>query len=336
MAISSGVGPHSAWLSINGGMFPIEHGTVEQTSTRKSATFSADIPLNWPGALGALASLGANTATIIVNGSPLIVGEIDSAEFDLITSTMIRVSGRDQGAKLHENKTAEKWTNKLGSDIATDLAGRVGLGVQADSSMLKAGKLVNIDFAKLTDGISYAAAIQKVAELDGARWWVKNGILNYQSQQNPAGTYPISYSAGPPIVSDALSLRIKKNIQAGKQLNVTVKSWHPKKKQVFTGQAQGGGANGGSLNYVYHIPSLDQDHVNQYAKAKAKAHSRHGTTIDAEVCGDPSIDVAMALVLSGTGYFDGQYLIDAVSHKFGMGGYTMTITAKLPGSDSGS
>jgi hypothetical protein len=340
MAISSGVGVHAAWLSVGGSTFPIEHGTVEQNGSNQSSTFTADLPMNTEGALEALASLGGNTASIIVESqgqtATLVTGEIDSVEVDFIDTT-IKVSGRDQSAQLHDNKTSEKWVNLPGSNIVQQLAGRVGLNVQADASSLMAGKYVNIDFARVTDGISYAGAIHKLAEFDSARWWVKNGTLYYQSQDNPSGVYTLNYSYGPPIISDCLQLKLTRNVQASKDINVTVKSWHPRQKQVFTGQSNASGL-GGALNYVFHIPNLTQDHAQQHAQAKANEISRNALTLEAEVVGDTSIDIAMDLELSGTGFFDGIFQMDKIHHAFGIDGYTMNITAKTknpPGGEGG-
>src|SRR6266478_3224321 len=120
MALTSGAGPHKAWLTVNGSTFPIEHGSVEQHKTRKTSTFSVAIPLSYPGAEAALASLGDNEATITVltRGvtATLFTGECDTTDFDYV-GRIIRVTGRDRSAKLHENKTSEKWLNKKGSEI---------------------------------------------------------------------------------------------------------------------------------------------------------------------------------------------------------------------------
>jgi phage protein D len=335
MAISSGSGPHRAWLTVGGGQFPIQHGTVDQHATRKSSTFSATIPMSYPGAYQTFSNLGENTTAILVTTrgatNTLITGEIDSVDIDYVR-TLISVTGRDQSAKLHAKKSAEKWTNKKGSEIVQELAGRVGLGVQVDASLLMAGKKLTQEFVKLSDGISFAAVIHKLAELDGARWWVKNGTLHYQLSSNPSGSFTLNYVApqpGQPMRADFLDLRIRRNIQAGKNVKVTVKSWHPRKKQVYEGQAEVGG-NGGSSEYVYHIPNLTQEHAQRHAKSRADDHARHALTLTATCVGDPSIDVAMALQLSGTNAFDRQYQMDCVHHDFGMRGHTMTITAKLP------
>jgi hypothetical protein len=335
MAVSGVAGPHTATLIVNGSQFLIEHGSVDQNSTRQSSTFSVSIPMNSQGALQTLAKLGANTASVIVSTrgqqNTLITGEIDVVVIDLI-GTSIQVIGRCVSSKLHNVKSSEKWVNKKGHEIVQDLAGRVGLQVTADESMLQAGKQVQIDYAKMTDGISYASVIHKLAELDGARWWVDHqGQLHYQSKTNPSGTYTINYSYGPPIVSDAIRLSIRHNVQAGKKIQVQVRSWNPKKKEVLSADSNVSG-EGGPLSYKYHIPNLLKDHVTQHAKSKANEQARHAWQINASLAGDPSIDVAMGLQLTGTNYFDQIYEIDSIHHEFGMSGHTMEIDAKTAGS----
>src|SRR5437879_2692780 len=103
MAITSGAGPHSATLTVNGATLPIEHGSVSQNAKRKSSTFSAAIPMSYPGASAALAGLGDNEAVVSVStrgmSATLFTGEVDATDFDYIGRT-IRVTGRDKSAKL--------------------------------------------------------------------------------------------------------------------------------------------------------------------------------------------------------------------------------------------
>jgi hypothetical protein len=329
MAITLGAGAHFAWLETNGGTFPIEHGTADQHAQRKTSEFSVELPLNYPGAYDALQS--ATTGSVIVSSlagsGTLVSGNLKEIDFDLI-GTKIRVTGHDEGSALHDVKSSENFTNQTGSQIVSTIAGRLGLGVVTNvSDSLMAGKMLKQDYARITDGVSYAGLIHKLAELDGARWWVNQGTLYYVASNTPEGSYSINYNPGPPIQSDCLQLRIIRNVPADQTINVTVKSWHPLQKQVFTGTGTAGSGNG-TLNYIYHAPNLLQDHVQQYAQAKANEHARHAITIEAEVVGDPAINVAMGLNVNGTGGFDGQYEIDEIRHTFGMEGYTMIIVAK--------
>jgi phage protein D len=331
VAISSGVRQHTASLSVGGQTFLVTKGSVEQTATRQSASFSVELPLTQV-ALSTFANLGQNQASINVSdgslSAELISGEIDNVGFDLV-NRIIGVQGRDTSAKLHEQKSAEKWPNRKPSDIVQDLAQRVGLQAQIDASILKAGRLVSNDWAKLTDGVSFAAVIHKMAEFEGARWFVKGSTLYFQSKDNPGGTYTLNYrqsSGGGYITADFLRLTVGYNVQAGKTANVTVKSWHSSKKKLLEHKATIQGSTG-QTSYTYHIPGLTQDHVEQYAKKKALEHTRHEYTIRAECVGDPSIDVAMSLQLTGTQYFDQQYAIDEIHHRFGMDGHSMEIHA---------
>jgi hypothetical protein len=165
--------------------------------------------------------------------------------------------------------------------------------------------------------------------LDGARWWVDaNGNFNYVPIGSPQGTYSIFIDeSSEPLLSDCLDLRIKRNVQAGKSIQTTVKSWHPKKKQVFQYQSTVGG-NGGPVPYNYHLPNLLLDHVTKYAKSLATEKARHELTVTATVVGDPTVSAGMGLQLSGTNYFDQTYDIDTVHHNFGMSGHRTHIVAR--------
>lgn len=333
MAITSGAGPHFAWLNVDGGSFPIEHGSVEQQATRKASTFSAALPLSYPGAEAALANLGDNTATITVSTrgitAVLVTGEIDTTSFDYIGRT-IRVHGRDKSAKLHENMTSEKWLNKKGSEIVTDLAGRAGLSVNAEASKLMAGKLFEKDYVRLSDNVTFAQVIHKIAEFDGARWWVDaTGVMHYVISGSPSGIYSLNYV--PPtngyISADFLRLNITRNIQAGKSIQVKVSSWHPKDKKVYQKESTVSG-KGGPLKYSYDLPTLKQDHVDQHSKSRANEVARNEITLHASVAGDPSCNVGMGLLLSGTGFWDQIYEMDCVHHEIGMSGHRTNITAR--------
>lgn len=331
MAISSGVGPHYAWIDVNGQSFPVTRGSVTQEATKRSSTFDCEIPMQYPGAYGTFATLSDNSASIVVStrgitGS-LVTGEIDEPHFGYKTQ-LIQIRGRCQSAKLHGSKSSEKWANRKGSDIVQELASRAGLTVSADASALLAGKQVQIDWVKLSDNISLASVIHKLAEFDGARWWVRNGVLYYKSKDDATGVYSVTYkppTEESPMMGDFLGLGITYNVQAGKGANVTVKSWHPKKKQVFTGQATVGQ---GGVQYQFHIPNLLQDHAQQWAQSKAEEISRHGVTIEADLVGDPTIDVGMGFQVNGTTYFDMTYPMDSIHHSFGERGHTMTVTAR--------
>ena len=332
MAITSGVGPHAAWLSLDGGTFAITKGSISQQAKRKTSKFGVSIPMKIPGAADALSWIGDNSASISVKArgetSTIFSGEIKEVTFDYI-GRMIHVTGQDKSGQLHQNKTSEKWLNKLPSEIVQDLVGRLGLSANITPSKLPAGKKLEQDFVKLSDNVSYAQIIQKLAEFDGAKWFVDGkGVFNYVPFGSAQGS---SYSIyvnqdNDPISSDCLSLKVTRNVEAGKTVEVTVKSWHPRQKQVFQKTSTIAGTGGPHI-YNFNVPGHLQDHVNQHADSQAKERARHELKVHATVVGDTSISAGMDLKLSGT-QFDQSFEIDSVHHEFGMGGYRTSMTAR--------
>lgn len=343
MAISSGVAPHKAFLNAAGGQWPLEHGTVTQDKTRGTSVFAVYLPMSLPGAYDAFAGLSSEDATVTVmaHGSTenLLVGRITKVRLDMISRT-IGVEGCDNSRALHHNKTSEKWQNQNGPAVVGQLVGRVGMPFQSDGgSGLMVGKKLQQDYVKLADNVSYAYVIHKIAEMDGSMWWVdRNGIFNYKLIGSTAsGGYSIRYQAptsSTPMRSDAMLLQIDYDVQAGKTITHTTLSWHPKMKQMNKGQHTVPGRLG-SLSPVHHIPTLEQDHADQYSKAKATEMARHELTVTATVVGDPSIDIGEGLSLSGTGPFDQSYEIDRIIHTFGYSGYTMDILARAKAQGQG-
>lgn len=154
-----------------------------------------------------------------------------------------------------------------------------------------------------------------------------NGQFNYLPIGSTQGTYSISINQdSQPISADCIYLAIHRNVQAGKSIQTTIKAWHPKLKKVFQYQSNVEG-NGGPLQYNYHIPTLEQEHVEKHAKSRANERARHEFTVRATVVGDPSISAGMGLQLRGTD-FDQLFEIDSVHHEFGMSGHRTSITAR--------
>lgn len=193
-----------------------------------------------------------------------------------------------------------------------------------------AGKKLEQDFVKLSDNVSLSYIIQKMAELDGARWWVDAyGTFNYVPMGTTQGVYSITINQDQrPISADCLALKIARNVQAGKSIKVTVKSWHPKKKQALKYESTVGGT-GGPIEYNYHFPTLETDTLKKRAQSQATEKARHELTVHTTVVGDPTVSAGMGLMLNGTD-FDQVFEIDAVQHQIGMGGHTTSITARSP------
>lgn len=334
MAISTGVNPHRAWLRVNGTDFPIINGTCTEEGTRQSSTFQATIPINYPGAKEALANIGDNSGGVIVesNGrppTPLIMGEIDTTNFHFGQNGTIVVTGRDNSTKLHNRIHHGQFTDHTTVGIVSELASMAGLGFTATGGAgVIAGVEVSEEFVLMVDGQTFASIITKMAELDNARWFVDNdNVLHYEIEPSPGAGYTVTYQAGPPEVADFFELSIKRNVQAGKTIEVTLKSFDDDDKEVFKGVATVEG-NGGPVQYSFQLPNQNEEQAQHYAQSKANEIARHELTVVARVVGDVNINVDDGLEVRGTGIFDQSYLIDSITHQFGMPGHTMSITAR--------
>ena len=337
MAIVSGVRAPRAQVMIGGQSFNCLSARVNQEATRKSSTMSASCALNsFPGGDAFFAGLSDNKGSISIDGTPLCTGEWNSVNISY-DHTLVELTGQDDSTSLHQKKSSEKFSNQTQSDIVKKVAQRNNLNAQVDQLPLLAGKLFQIDWAKLTDGISDAAIIHKIAELSGARWWVKNGTLYFKGKTDIASNYTVHYQAGEPSSGDFLRLGILLNLQASKSIEVNAESWHQKKKQTFTSQKKLLGFINPSLVYNYRTPGMEQDHLDDLTTNKASELARHEVEIHALLVGDPSIDIGMGLQLVGTAFAQ-TYEMDQICHWIGPEGYTMDITAKSAreGRDSGT
>jgi hypothetical protein len=333
MAISEGVGPHAAWLKVDGTTLLLEAGSVTQSALRKSATFHCTLPLSEPGAYKLLAANvreNKTTIEVMTRGvtKTLLTGQIDDADFDYI-GRRITVTGRDKSVALHNNKTNDKWLNKKTTDIVKELAERAGIKADVKDLSTMAGKMLEQDHVKLSDGVSFAYVMNKLAEIDGALWWVDaDGTLRYVPFGSSTGNYSIFIDqSSQPIRSDCLHLRIRRNLQAAKKIKVRFRAWHPRKKKVLEHEATIPGS-GGEIRYDYSVPALQQDQVEKHAKSQAEEKARHELTVRATVVGDPVVAAGMGLKLTGTEYFDQSFEMDTVHHEFGMRGHTTHITAR--------
>lgn len=331
MAIASGVRQHAAWLEAAGQRWPLEHGHASLAATRESSSFHGGFPMSLSGAEDAFANADSLDASIIVMAgsgeTTLVKGELDTAEFDYDTR-VIRFSGRCKSTKLHTELTNEKFLNQNPDQIIQKLAQRAGLSANVSEMSLKAGRIWNQDWVKITDNVTLAAAIHKLTEFMGARWWVDaNGVLQVKGVGDTSGVYTINYQEMAGIIqSDALGLRVRRNYQAGKDIEVTVQSWNQKEAKAYTSKKTIKG-KGGTAKYNYTINGLTQKHVDKHASARAVDHAKHELALMAHLVGDPSCVAGMGLQLTGTAFAQ-MFEIDQVDHEFGMRGYRMSVTAR--------
>lgn len=338
-AITSGVRAVVGYLVVNGQNIPVLKAEAQQTANNQSGHFSATVALD---ALpsGTDEDYFSNTSPIQagiavstqagVQPTTLIQGSVDTADFDYDVG-LLNVTCNDATAPLHRNKSSEKFVNQQPPDIINTVAGRIGLSTQTDAFSLFAGKIVQIDFAKMTEDISFGSILHKMTEFMGGLWYLdpQTQIVHVRIGSNATpsgGAYVITFSPGPPRSGNFLTLRISRKVPHGQNTSVMIKGWHTKKKKVISSTKTLAG-QGGNLTYSYHVPNVEQDHADQWAAAKLGNHTRHEISVSVECVGDPTIDISAGLQLSGT-KFDQSYDIDTIDHEIGERGYTMMIDAK--------
>lgn len=330
MAIVGGLRQIRGYLTIGGQTVSVESATVREIAAKMSSEWSAVVPLQlFPGGDEYFSSLSSNSATVAVgiNGTQtqLITGECNNVQIDYFTGT-VTLTGVDESQRLHQNKSSEKFLNKTRAEVVQIVGERNGFTVEVDPDTLMAGKKFQIDFAKMTDGVSDASIIHKMTELMGARWWTKNGTLFIKT--GTSGAYVVQYqpAVNGRIAGNFLGMQVDLNLQALKDLNMSVKVWDDKSKKVIEGTANSGGQISGALNYQFRTGGIDQEHADDLAKKKLQEIARHQIKATVKMVGDPDIDIGMGLQLQGTA-FDQKLEIDTIDHHISSEGYTMTIGA---------
>lgn len=327
----------TAFVSVNGGMFPVIDAEVTAGKTKKADEFRATLSLTYGGAI-ALADASGASVTIMLGGAA-IPGSFQLEHVDVdFEGTKVTISGRDAAAaSLIDNSNTQTFTNQSPQQVVQAIAS--GIPVQMDSIGGMAGKIYDQDWNAITHRVPRWDSINRIADIYGLNAFVTGGTLYLKDVD--FDWPPISIFWSPPengpAQSNFLKLKCSRNFQMSKQINVTATSYNYRKKKLMTGRSTAGGSGSGRLDYSYPVAGHTQDQVDNLAKKKAKEHSKHAFDVEVEIPGDASITPLMSLQLIGTGsVFDQNYDVDGVTHKVSFdGGFTTTIKGKTDGGDSG-
>lgn len=334
MAITSGVRQLQAYMQIGGASLLVEEADARCTSTKESDTFWATIPFQTVErslGLAYFASQSPIDGALTIMGQTLVSGSVDRIDFRF-NEQRICIEGRDRSAALHDKKSHEQFKNQTASDVVQTVAQRHGLQVDMDTTKGNVGRIVQIDWNKLTDGLSDWSLLMRMAEYEGAKVWVAGGTLHFKTQDS-GSVYTANYRPWNPMspaAGDFIHLAINRNVQLSKSVEVNVGSWNSRKKKAITSKkTMSGGGSDTPLVYDYRLPGLTQDQADKIAEKKANEHARHELVVDCQMVGDPSIDPSMKFRLSGTGTeLDQDYVIDSIDHHIGAQGYVMEVNAR--------
>lgn len=313
---------------------------VDLGKTHKSDTFHAVIPFgalpdsmdaNWWSTQNDIAVQVQISTDEFSGATQIFDGKVDQVGHDF-GSRLLKISGRDKVAALIDNKTSEKFNNQSPDQVVKTIASRRGITVDADAVPKKAGKLFQIDYAKLTHQASEWTAINKIADESGMNAYMTGGTLYFKPVDEKLPVLNVTYV--PPTresfeEGNFLTLTTSRNLIVGRPVNVTVDSWNHKEQKVYSTTKSAPGT-GEPLVYNYQPPGLSGDQTEKVAEKKLAENTSHELSFNLDMPGDPTVTPRFTMQLSGTGTaYDQEHEITSVHHSISQGGgYRMTISAK--------
>ncbi|MCE9565853.1 MAG: hypothetical protein K8U57_27830 [Planctomycetes bacterium] len=271
-----------------------------------------------------------------VSATQLILGQVDSVDYDPVQRTMT-LAGRDLSAPLIDTKTAEKFQNKKSHEIAQALALRHGLDSEVQATGTLAGSYYEIDHVVLTQEQTEWDLLIYLAGREGFDVWVSGTTLHFQPSPVETTTpYAIRWQEVGGASSNALDIRLGRSQTLARDVIVRVQSWHQKQQRSFTvtykvTQAFKSQRTGGKAQvYSYVVPNLSRDEALKWAKARAEEITRNERVLTASLPGDNLLSTRSMVQLTGTGTaWDQNYYPDSVTRRISLvDGYRMELRAK--------
>ena len=337
-----------AFVVVNGTAITPMSVDVSMSKTHKSDTFHCEIPFGaLPAGMGEDFWSTANDISVQVQvetgalDGPVQIfdGKVDQVQHEFDTR-VLKVQGRDKTAALIDKTSTEKFTNQQPDQIVQTICGRHGITANTDSVSSKAGKIFQLDYAKLTQRESEWNVIQRLADRFGMTAYMTGGQVYWKKypEQLPVVnvTYvpptPVSYANG-----NFMRLRTARNLILGRPVHVKVQSWNHKEKKLYQTEKIENGS-GDPLIYNYQEPSMTGDQVEKLATKRLSENTSHELSFELEMPGDPTVTPRFMMQLSGTGTaYDATHQIKTVEHQISQQrGYTMTISAKSKSTKRGS
>ena len=249
-------------LLVNGTAFPVLDAELTQTGYYGASRFNARLAAFGDPAHGPAFWTGSDSYDVELQGGflpggagegavpwqSLFMGQADEELEVALDRGTVQLQGRDYSGKLIDAKTAETFSNQTLAQIATTLAGRVGLGANAASTSQLAGQFYEIDHARTSHDTfsrssSYWELITYLAQQQGYDVWMDGKTLNVQPKDAGAAQPALTVQTSQPSVSGGASygraatvqnLTLLRRPALAKDVQVTVKSWGGKRKAVVS------------------------------------------------------------------------------------------------------
>ncbi len=267
----------------------------------------------------------------------MLVGEVTSMEanFREHDPATFTVRGFDKLHRLSRGRKQRTFLNMKDSDIASQIAGEMGLGADVDDS----GKVHDHVFQNNLSDIDFLYARARFIdfELD-----VEDNTLKFKRPQ-------LSGGGGESFKWGENLKRVRFYSSTTKQIDeVQVRGWDPKEKKEIIGKAKagdelstmGGGQTGSQaqsgkygggqkVQLICNVPLTSQEEADRIAKARFNELAMEYLTGEAEVEGAMGVKAGKVVKFEGIGkQYDGDYYVISAVHtlKPGSGPGTGYIT----------
>ena len=254
-------------------------------------------------------------------------------------STSIQVRGYDKGHRLHRGRQQKAYLNISDSDMASKLAGEVGLSPQVDATSevydhVIQNNLTNWEF------------LQERARRIGYDCYVADGKLHFKKIVTSGSAIELEWGNNLSRFQPRLST-------SGQVEEVNVRGWDPTKKEAIVGKATprteaepainvggvggqvaGGAFGGGAKMVIVDRPVHSAKEADIMAQAIADDLGGNFVQADGEADGNPQLRAGQKVTISNLGTrFSGDYFVTRATHSFTGGeGYRVrfSVTGRRP------
>lgn len=241
----------------------------------------------------------------------LFLGVADLIEFDLVQG-IVEIEGRDLTALLIDQIVEQTYPNQTSSDMASALAGSVGLTPVVSPTSTLVGRYWQSEWSR--SALGNYGKVRSAWDL--LRW------LASQEQYDVFVSGRKLYFHPPPLDisdivtisrGDCIGLKLERSLRLAGDIKIIVRSWNSRTKQAFSSEADVAGYGGQNWRKIYVRPNLQIADAEQIALYEANELSRHERLVFFTLPGELKIGVRDHLVLVGTGLdFDQGYLVEEI------------------------
>ena len=263
----------------------------------------------------------------------LVKGEITALEpqFREGMIGMLVVLGYDKSHRLFRETKSQAFLNKKDSDLASEIAGTVGLSAQVDTTSTVYDHIYQ-------DNQSDLAFLMQRAWRIGYECFVSEGKLYFRKPPTNATTVTLNW--GEDLVSFSPRMTLAEQVD-----EVMVKGWNPETQEAIVGQAQAGklypkiseskdgkrwaSTFGAGKLILVNQPVISQAEANLMAQARLNEVSGAFVAAEGEAYRRPDIKAGNMVKLEKLGKrLSGTYLVTQARHHYDLDGYHTTFTVR--------